>query len=73
MTDDIYVYPADLPIGTHEMVSPCADGYTVYVNTRYTREAQLGAYLHAVKHVEGRDWEKDNVQDIEVRAHNREE
>ena len=69
MTDDIYIYPADLPLGVKEIVAPCLDGYTVYVNTRYTREAQTGAFYHAVGHIEGNDWEKDDVQEIETGAH----
>ena len=69
MSDDVYVYTADLPIGTRELVAPCLDGYTVYINTRYNRETQLGAYLHAVKHVTDHDWEKTDVQEIESDAH----
>lgn len=69
MTDDIYVYPADLPIGVKEIVAPGVDGYTVYVNTRYTRETQTGVYCHAVGHIEDDDFEKEDVQEIETRAH----
>lgn len=69
MTDDIYVYEADLPIGVKEIVAPGVDGYTVYVNARYTRETQTGSYLHAVGHIEGEDFEKEDVQRIETDAH----
>lgn len=69
MTDDIYTYSADLPIGVKEIVTPCLDGYTVYVNSRYTRETQTGSYLHAVGHIECEDWERQDVQEIESRQH----
>ncbi len=69
MTDDIYVYPADLPIGVKEVVAPGVDGYTVYVNTRYTYETRVVSYLHAVGHIEGEDFEKTDVQEIETKAH----
>lgn len=71
MTDDIYVYPADLPIGVKEVVAPGLDGYTVYVNTRYTYETRVGSYLHAVGHIEGNDWDQSDVQSIEEAAHER--
>lgn len=71
LTDDIYVYPANLPIGVKEIVAPCLDGYTVYVNDRYTFETRVGSYLHAVGHIEGNDWEKSDVQSIEAEAHER--
>lgn len=71
MTDDIYVYPANLPIGVKEIVAPGLDGYTVYINDRYTYETRVGSYLHAVGHINGRDWEKNDVQSIEENAHER--
>ena len=69
MTNDIYVYPTNLPIGVREMVAPCVDGYTVYVNCRYSKEEQLGSYLHAVQHIAECDWDKENVQEIESQRH----
>lgn len=68
--DDIFVYVVDLPTKINEMVTPCNDGYTVYLNARLSRERQIEAYKHAVyEHVENNDWEKGNVQNIERRAH----
>lgn len=67
--DDIYVYCVDLPPEVHEMVAPCADGYTVYVSTRDTRERQMESYQHAIRHVQRQDHEKDDVQEAEMQAH----
>lgn len=69
MTDNIYVYPTNLPIGVREMVSPGVDGYTIYVNCRYSKEEQLVSYLHAVQHIAECDWEKESVKDIENQRH----
>lgn len=67
--DDIYVYIVDMPTTATEMVMPCLDGYTIYLNAKLTHEDRVKAYQHALYHVEHRDWEKDNVQIIEKEAH----
>lgn len=54
----------------NEMV--CAnedDSYTILINARLSQEGRLRAYLHAMKHIFGNDFEKDNVQSIEATAH----
>ena len=68
--DSIYVYLADLPGKVSEMVTPCADGYTVYINARMSTERQRKAYNHALKHIRNNDWERTDVQLIEEAAHN---
>ena len=72
MIDEIYVYPCDLPPGINEMVVPCADGYTVYVSTDLDRVGRLKAYRHALKHIEKKDFEKEDVHRIEIEAHREE-
>ena len=69
MDDDIYVYLVDLPPAVPEMVAPCSDGYTIYLNARLAYTDRVKAYLHALEHVARNDWEKDNVQEIEKDAH----
>lgn len=69
MTDSIYVYMADLPSNVHEMVTPCIDGYSIYINTRLSCVEQEKAYRHAIWHIENLDFEKDSVQSIEKIAH----
>lgn len=67
--DDIYVYIVDLPDQVNEMVTPCLDGYTIYLNAKLSYQERVDAYLHALRHVENNDWEKDDVQKIEKEAH----
>ncbi len=63
--DDVFVYLVDLPDGIHEMVTPCCDGYTVYIDSKLTDAERTKAYLHALEHIKRSDFEKDDVQRIE--------
>ena len=70
MTDNVYVYIVDLPVGITEMVTPCLDGYTIYLNSRMSTEAQRQGYLHALFHIQNHDFEReDDIQKIESEAH----
>ena len=69
MDDDIYVYLVDLPTNVPEMVAPCSGGYTIYLNARLAYTDRVKAYLHALGHVERNDWNKEDVQQIEMEAH----
>lgn len=71
--DKIYVYLIDLPTKVHEMVTPCADGYTIYINAKLSQEGQQEAYDHAMWHIDNRDFEKEDVQAVESVAFNRHE
>ena len=67
---DVYTYLVPLPSGVREMVTPCADGdYTVYINDGISSDERMAAYDHAMKHINGEDFEKCDVQDIESDAH----
>lgn len=55
------------------MVTPCVDGYTVYLNARLTYTGRVQAYHHAIEHIDRNDWEKANVQEIEKDVHRKEE
>lgn len=68
---DIYVYLVSLPPGIHEIVTPCRDGYTVYIDNDLSYSAQIDAYRHAMRHIQNGDLDntEGNVQDIERRAH----
>lgn len=66
---EVYVYIVDLPDRVDEMVTPCVDGYTIYLNAKLTYRGRVKAYMHAMKHVERKDWENDDVQQIEMEAH----
>ena len=66
---DMFVYIVDLPDQVDEMVTPCLDGYTVYLNARLTYAGRVRAYHHALRHIENNDFEGANVQEIEKGAH----
>lgn len=66
---DVFVYLVDLPVSVSEMVTPCLDGYCVYLNSRLSQSSMEEAYKHALYHIEHNDWEKDDVQLIEAEAH----
>ena len=54
----------------NEVVSVNEDGsYTIFINSRLNYEKQMKSYLHAMKHITGDDFQKDDVQSIEYLAH----
>ena len=54
----------------NEVVTENEDGsYTIFINSRLNYEQQMKAYLHAMKHITGDDFQKDDVQSIEYLAH----
>lgn len=69
MKEEIFVYHIPLPDGIHEMVLPCPDGYTVYIDEGLTYEERIREYLHAKNHIRSRDFEKSDVQEIEAESH----
>ena len=70
--DDIFVYIVGLPNQIREMVLPCADGFTVYINEKLDDEKKLQAYCHALEHIKNNDWDKLDVQLIETLRHGKE-
>lgn len=70
MNDRIFTYLIDMPTRVHEAVCPCADGYTIYLNSRLSYQDRVKAYNHAMKHIENNDFESvEDIQTIEARAH----
>jgi hypothetical protein len=67
--DELYVYYVDLPGKIHEMVTPCYDGYTIYIADRLDEIGQRKAYCHALRHIYNGDFNKTDVQSIEWEAH----
>lgn len=66
--NDIFVYLVKLPEGIDEVVLPCFDGYTIYIDPSLSHSEQLKAYKHALSHIENNDFEKTDVQQIEYEA-----
>lgn len=57
--DNVFVYRVTAPPSVKEMVMPCADGYTVYINDSLSPEEQKAAYLHALDHIDRGDCEDE--------------
>lgn len=54
----------------HESVTENEDGsYTIFIDTDICVEAQRESFYHAIKHIIGGDFSKDDVQLIEYTAH----
>ena len=54
----------------HEAVSENEDGsYTVIINANMASNKVREAYDHALRHINGGDFEKADVQEIEHEAH----
>lgn len=67
--NNVYTYIVDLPDGINEMVCPCLSGYTIYIDDKLSPEGRRDAYRHALFHIMNRDFEKSDVNEIEVNAH----
>lgn len=65
-TEEIFVYLLNLPDGTKEAVSSNEDGtFSIFINSKLSRDGQLRAYEHALKHIKRNDFHKEDVQTIE--------
>lgn len=54
----------------HEVVTENEDGsITVFLDKNATQESNKKRFLHVMKHLEGNDFEKEDVQSIESEAH----
>lgn len=70
--DEIYVYLTKLPRSIKEVVTPCQGGYTIYIDIDLDEISRMKAYQHALWHIEHLDFERDDVQMIESKAHEKE-
>ena len=70
MTPIINCNLIDFPNKGKEMVIPNEDGsYTILINAKLSDAERMAAYEHAMKHIVGNDFEKDEVQKIEAKIH----
>lgn len=68
--EDINVQIMDMDVMVPEhLVKNSDDSYTIFLNARLSRDAQLKYYHHALKHINSDDFFKDNVQEIESETH----
>lgn len=45
------------------------DTYTIFLNARLSQESRLKSYCHALRHILGNDFDKTNIDNIEIDAH----
>lgn len=71
MRNDVRSVLQDLPIGVKGfVVEGLDDFYTIVLNARYSREANIETYKHELKHIEGSDFRsEESADDVERRAH----
>lgn len=70
MTNNVYVRLIDLPCRVRGFVIANGedDSYNIYLNARLSRTEQKKAFLHEMKHISQKDFEKGgNVAIIEER------
>lgn len=52
------------------MVVQNEDGsYTILINAKLSQDGQIKAYQHALNHINNEDFEKSDIQNIELHAH----
>lgn len=66
---DTFTYITKLPHGVNEIVTPCLEGYTIYINESLSDASRVSAYDHAMRHIKEKDFEKYDVQGMEMMAH----
>lgn len=67
--DNIYIYCVDMPPNVHEMVTPCLDGFTIYLDIKEDEITAQKRLEHALRHIADNDFDKTDVQDIEANSH----
>lgn len=58
----------DTKIPEH-LIKNADDSYTIFLNSKLSHEEHIKSYLHAVKHINEKDFDKEDVQEIEKNAH----
>lgn len=71
MSIDYHVELIKFPSGkVHEAVTQNEDGsVTIFLDKNATQETQMKCFEHAIRHLEGNDFFKHDVQSIERNAH----
>ncbi len=68
--EDINVQLLDMDTKIPEhLIKNDDDTYTVFLNARLSQESRVKSYYHALRHIANDDFEKENVQTIERKAH----
>ncbi len=71
MSIDYHIELIAFPSGkVHEAVTPNEDGtFTIFLDKNATMESQRKRFLHVMKHLNAYDFNREDVQEIEMRAH----
>lgn len=67
--DKIFTFLTELPDGINEIVAPCYEGFTIYIDIRLDEIGRMKAFEHAIGHIARGDFDRDDVQMIEDDAH----
>ena len=63
----------DMDVMIPEQVVENPDGsYSIFLNSRLTHEQHIESYAHAMRHIKNWDFEKQDVNQIELEAHDME-
>lgn len=69
-TPDVNTFLVNFSTPGKEMVVQNEDGsYTILINAKLSQDGQLKAYQHALNHISNGDFEKSDVQNIELQTH----
>lgn len=66
--DDLFVRIVP-NLSVNEMITPCENGYSVYIKEELPEEKKVEALYHAYVHKKNNDFTRNDIQDIEARAH----
>ena len=66
--DDLFVRIVP-NLSVNEMITPCENGYSVYIKEELQEEKKIEALYHAYVHKKSNDFGKCDIQDIETKAH----
>lgn len=66
--DDLFVRIVP-NLSVNEMITPCENGYSVYIKEDLPEEKKIEALYHAYVHKKSNDFGKCDIQDIESKAH----
>lgn len=70
---DFNLVLVDVDTSIGETICANADGsFTIIINSRMSESMQKYCFEHALDHVRHHDWDFDDVNEIEAKAHRRE-
>lgn len=70
MSNEVFIQVIDMDTMVHEQVISNADGsYTILLNSRLSHFDNVSGYYHAMYHINHNDFERSDVNNIELEAH----